>query len=90
MTKCKVIINYQEDVSEHAFSSPIILNKTIQCINDADGLDELCTKHRLRRSKKQKKKLNTKNNLCQSCDKYLADFPSKICAGCEAYQEHQS
>lgn len=27
--------------------------------------------------------------LCEECGVYPADLPSKICPGCEAYQEHQ-
>lgn len=27
--------------------------------------------------------------LCEECDKYIADHPSKLCAGCNAYKEHQ-
>lgn len=28
--------------------------------------------------------------LCEGCLKHLADLPSKLCPGCQAYQEHQS
>lgn len=29
-----------------------------------------------------------KVKMCSSCGKYPADYPSDICAGCEAYEEH--
>lgn len=25
---------------------------------------------------------------CEDCNKYWADYPSKLCPGCEAYREH--
>ena len=28
--------------------------------------------------------------MCSKCGQYPADTPSDICAGCEAYKEHQS
>ena len=27
---------------------------------------------------------------CAECGKYYADPPSRLCPGCEAYQEHQA
>jgi hypothetical protein len=27
--------------------------------------------------------------LCDDCGKNLADYPSRLCPGCEAYLEHQ-
>jgi hypothetical protein len=27
--------------------------------------------------------------MCASCGKYRSDPPSRLCPGCEAYQEHQ-
>lgn len=27
-------------------------------------------------------------DMCEDCGKYPADFPSRLCAGCEAYREH--
>lgn len=27
--------------------------------------------------------------VCEGCGIYPADLPSKLCPGCEAYQEHQ-
>jgi len=26
---------------------------------------------------------------CIECDKNIADYPSRLCPGCEAYKEHQ-
>lgn len=26
--------------------------------------------------------------LCEECETYPADWPSKLCPGCEAYREH--
>jgi hypothetical protein len=26
--------------------------------------------------------------VCEDCGKYAADYPSKLCPGCEAYQAH--
>jgi hypothetical protein len=26
--------------------------------------------------------------VCEDCSKNLADYPSRICPGCEAYREH--
>lgn len=26
--------------------------------------------------------------MCEECGKYPADWPSKLCAGCNAYKEH--
>lgn len=31
----------------------------------------------------------TKPPKCEDCGVYPADLPSKLCAGCEAYREHQ-
>ena len=28
-------------------------------------------------------------NTCVECGIYPADYPSQLCTGCEAYQEHQ-
>ena len=28
--------------------------------------------------------------ICDSCLENLADYPSNLCPGCEAYKEHQS
>ena len=28
------------------------------------------------------------NKLCADCGKNWADYPSKLCPGCEAYREH--
>lgn len=36
-----------------------------------------------------RKKLKT-THYCIQCGVYPADSPSKLCAGCEAYQEHTS
>jgi hypothetical protein len=30
-----------------------------------------------------------KQKMCEECGKYPADLPSKICVGCDAYNEHQ-
>lgn len=27
---------------------------------------------------------------CEGCETNYADFPSKLCPGCQAYKEHQS
>lgn len=27
--------------------------------------------------------------ICEDCGKYYSDPPSRLCPGCEAYQEHQ-
>lgn len=29
------------------------------------------------------------DGLCEECGKYPADTPSTLCAGCDAYAEHQ-
>lgn len=29
-----------------------------------------------------------KAKMCDECGKYPADFPSRTCAGCDAYKEH--
>lgn len=28
--------------------------------------------------------------LCDGCGKNYADYPSKLCPGCEAFKQHQS
>jgi hypothetical protein len=36
-----------------------------------------------------KKQPPKKPLMCEDCGKYPADYPSRLCPGCEAYQEHQ-
>ena len=32
--------------------------------------------------------LESRPRMCEDCGKYPADWPSKTCAGCDAYAEH--
>lgn len=32
--------------------------------------------------------LEARSRVCEDCGKYPADWPSKTCAGCDAYAEH--
>jgi hypothetical protein len=48
--------------------------------NDLSGSE----KELIRKTKPKKPK------MCEECGKYPADIPGCLCAGCEAYREHQT
>lgn len=37
----------------------------------------------------KKPKESQRPRKCEECGKYWADWPSRLCPGCEAYREHQ-
>lgn len=51
-------------------------------MNDLEKLKDLL--------KERNKKGRLKPLKCIECGNNYADFPSKLCPGCEAYREHQS
>ena len=54
--------------------------KTLACLRETiPAFKELEAKTRAARAK-----------TCEGCGAYPADWPSRFCAGCEAYQEHQA
>ena len=48
---------------------------------------EMLLRKQLKRSKTRPPH---RRQRCEDCNIYLADWPSRLCPGCEAYKEHQA